>query len=206
MKRIGKWLGAVAGSSISLVLVIVLLPYISDLAKRFLPDLSGAHIRSAAILSQHLEETARLETLTVTGDGVMTAEVTALFLGTVSSANVSYTYSGSYGIDLQQVQIDVSGNKLTFILPAPEILNDEIVIVDQHRGGWLDGAVRITEAQVQEMLAAEKEKWRAQYLTGEHAAQLQQACVSAFERTILAWMSELDGRVTYEIRWADATE
>lgn len=206
MKRIGKWLGAVAGSSLSLVLVIVLLPYISDLADRFLPDLSGAHIRNAAILSQHLEESARLETLVVTGDGVLTAEVTAMFLGTVSSANVSYAYSGSYGIDLQQVQLDVSGNRLTFILPAPEVLSDEIVIVEQHRGGWLDGAVRVSDEQIQQMLTAEKEKWRAQYLMGEHAAELQQACISAFERTILMWMSEIDSHMTYNIRWASATE
>ena len=91
MKGALKWLGGIVGSAVTLVLVIVLMPYAGSLADTLLPDVSGLYIRNAAILSQQLEESARLETLVVTGEvdknlvlsarnipGVITAPVNAL--------------------------------------------------------------------------------------------------------------------------------
>lgn len=206
MKGALKWLGGIVGSAVTLVLVIVLMPYAGSLADTLLPDVSGLYIRNAAILSQQLEESARLETLVVTGEGVMSASVDALFFGTVSTLNADYTYTGSYGIDLEKVQLSLQGNRIIFTLPLPEVLADNIEFGQVYRDGWLDGAVRLDDKEVQELMTAEKEKWRQQYLTGEHAPELQQACLSAFERTILAWMSQANSRLTYEIRWAQAAE
>lgn len=206
MKGILKWLGRVVGTGIILVLVIVLTPYAAKLADMILPDISGASVKYAAILSQHMEDSARLETLVVTGEGAVNAEVDALFLGTVSSVNATYAYEGSYGIDLSKVQLTVQGNTIIFLLPAPEVLRDHIELGEVYRSGILDRAVRIEDTELQALLEGEYVKWRDQYLTGENAAELRDATIRALEGTIAQWMSQANGRIDYEFVWADEAE
>ncbi len=203
MKAILKWLGGVVAGALTLVLVIVLTPYAGTLADAFLPDISGAHIQSAAILSQQMQESSRLETLVVTGDGVISAGVDALFLGTVSSVNATYTYSGSYGIDLSRVQLRLQGSTLVFILPQPEVLGDSISLNEIVRDGILDGAVRIDDKELQALLEAEKQKWRDLYLTGDNAAALRTATENALRSTIAAWLTQVNGRVEFSFQWAE---
>ena len=66
MKRIGKWLLGLITSALTLVLVIVLLPYAAKWVARIMPDESAAAIRASVVLSQKLEQSAKLETLHVT--------------------------------------------------------------------------------------------------------------------------------------------
>ena len=126
MKRIGKWLLGLITSALTLVLVIVLLPYAAKWVARIMPDESAAAIRASVVLSQKLEQSAKLETLHVTEEGALNYEVKAAFLGTVASINADYTYEGSFGIDLQQVTITRDGSVLTLTLPAPELLLDSL--------------------------------------------------------------------------------
>ena len=205
MKTVLNWLGRIVGGGVTLVLVIVLTPWLTTAAQYVLPDISGAHVRSAAILSQQMQQSARLETLQVSGEGAINAEVEALFLGTVSSLNATYAYSGSFGIDLSRVQVEISGSRVTFVLPQPELIIDSISIIDIYRNGSHDRAVRTDDKELQQLLDAEKEKWRDQYLTGEHAPALQEASIAAFETTIAQWMSSTNARLTYDYRWADPT-
>lgn len=206
MKSILKWLAGIAGTVITFVLITVLLPYAATLADWILPDISGSHVKSAAILSQQLQESARLETLLVNGDGVISAEREAAFLGTVSSISVTYRYTGSYGIDLRDVQLRVSGNQLVFVLPQPELLSDSITIDEVYRDGILDGAVRFSDKELQDLLEAEKQKFRDQYLTGENAQALRDASVTAMESTIAVWMSGVNSRLNCSYEWAAPTE
>ena len=206
MKGILKWLGRVLGTGLILVLVIVLTPYAAKLADRLLPDISGAAVKQAAILSQRMQDSARLETLVVSGEGAVSAGVDALFLGTVSSVNATYAYSGSYGIDLSKVQLQVQGSKIVFLLPAPELLSDDVAIVDIYRDGILDRAVRIGDKELQALLDAECVKWRDQYLTGENAPELRDASIRVLRSTIAQWMSQANSRLQYEFVWADAAE
>ena len=106
MKRIGKWLLGLITSALTLVLVIVLLPYAAKWVARIMPDESAAAIRASVVLSQKLEQSAKLETLHVTEEGALNYEIKAAFLGTVASINADYTYEGSFGIDLQQVTMN----------------------------------------------------------------------------------------------------
>ena len=55
MKRIGKWLLGLITSALTLVLVIVLLPYAAKWIARIMPDESAAAIRASVVLSQKLE-------------------------------------------------------------------------------------------------------------------------------------------------------
>lgn len=202
MKAILKWFSGV----VAVVLVIVLTPYAARLADLLLPDISGAQIKHAAILSQQMQDSARLETLVVSGEGAINAEVDALFLGTVSSVNATYAYTGSYGIDLSKVQLTVQGSKIIFRLPAPEVLRDDVTIIDIYRDGILDRAVRIGDKELQSLLDGERQQWRDQYLTGENAAALRDATIRAVQSTVVQWMSQTNSRLQYEFVWADATE
>jgi len=206
MKSILKWLAGIAGTVITFVLITVLLPYAATLADWILPDISGSHVKSAAILSQQLQESARLETLLVNGDGVISAEREAAFVGTVSSISVTYRYTGSYGIDLHDVQLRVSGNQLVFVLPQPELLSDSITMDEVYRDGILDGAVRFSDKELQDLLEAEKQKFRDQYLTGENAQALRDASVTAMESTIAVWLSGVNSRLSCTYEWAAPTE
>lgn len=201
MKLILKWLSGILAGALTMVTVIVLTPYAASLADTLLPDISGAHIRSAAILNQQMQDSARLEATIVTGEGVVSAEVNALTF-TVSTVNISYAYTGSYGIDLSKVQVSVQGNQLVFTLPQPEVLGDNISIREIYRDGILDGAVRPSDKDIQNMLDAEKETWRAQYLTGEYAEATREACIAAFERTVATWLSQTNSRLSCTYRWA----
>ena len=125
MKRIGKWLLGLITSALTLALVIVLLPYAAKWVARIMPDESAAAIRASVVLSQKLEQSAKLETLHVTEEGALNYEVKAAFLGTVASINADYTYEGSFGIDLQQVTMTRDGSVADALtLPAPELLLD----------------------------------------------------------------------------------
>ena len=96
MKRIGKWLLGLITSALTLVLVIVLLPYAAKWVARIMPDESAAAIRASVVLSQKLEQSAKLETLHVTEEGALNYEIKAAFLGTVASINADYTYEGQF--------------------------------------------------------------------------------------------------------------
>ena len=202
MKSILKWLGGIIGSVISFVLIVVLLPYAGSLADYLLPDISGAHVKTAAILNQQLQESARLETLLVDGEGVVAAERVAAFVGTVSSLNVTYRYTGSYGIDLKKVQLKINGSEITFVLPQPELLSDSITMEEVYRDGMLDSDVRFSDMELRELLDAEKQKFRDQYLTGENTQALRDATEKAMDGIIAAWMSQVNSRLTYSYEWA----
>lgn len=203
MKGIVKWLAGIVGSALTLVLVIVLLPHAPGLLDRLLPGRSGVTVETAQVISERLKESARLETLRVVTDGVVTARVDAAFIGTVSSVDASYQYTGCYGIDLQKVEVRIQENRLVFTLPVPELLIDDIVVVEVSRDGFLDSAVRISDAELQELLDAEKLKYRDQYLTGDRMQELRTACVRAMEDTVYLWLSQMDASAVCEFVWAD---
>ena len=194
MKRIGKWLLGLITSALTLVLVIVLLPYAAKWIARIMPDESAAAIRASVVLSQKLEQSAKLETLHVTEEGALNYEVKAAFLGTVASINADYTYEGSFGIDLQQVTMTRDGSVLTLTLPAPELLRRLRAITrDSALYPYLD------DNDLQRVWEDERVSCRERYLSGERAAELWDATVAAMEATVAQWMADAGGfTVRYE--------
>ena len=184
MKRIGKWLLGLITSALTLVLVIVLLPYAAKWVARIMPDESAAAIRASVVLSQKLEQSAKLETLHVTEEGALNYEVKAAFLGTVASINADYTYEGSFGIDLQQVTMTRDGSVLTLILPAPELLLDSLTPADITRDSAL--YPYLDDNDLQRVLEDERVSCRERYLSGERAAELWDATVAAMEGSCCA--------------------
>lgn len=193
MKSILRWAGKVLGTALCVVLVLCLLPYASRLAGRLLPDESGAAIKATAVLSTQLSRTARLETLCVEEEGVLNEDIQAAFIGTVASVNVRYTYTASFGVDLQQIRLRTEGDTVTFILPAIEMLSDSLTPVESYRNtSWLPS---FDDNDYQRLLDEERLNCRERYLSGDHAEELWNATTAALEETAGQWLAELHGTV-----------
>ena len=195
MRAFVRWLGRIIGSALTIVLVIILFPHLSRLAAKFMPDESGAAIKASAILAEKLEQSSRLETLRVSADGVLNYDIQAAFIGSVANINASYCYDASFGIDLQKVQMQASGNELTFYLPETEVLLDSLTPSEVYRDDfWYPG---FSDQDYENLLENERLLCRERYLSGEYEETLWQASVEAFEKTISPWISNIQSQLVF---------
>lgn len=186
MKGFLRWLSRVIGTVVAVVLIVVLLPYASQLASAVLPDLSGAALNTSILLSHKMESSARLETTVVEDEGILNSTTEAMFIGQVQSVTMQYLYRASIGIDLGKVQMKVQGSTITLILPEPEILTDSITPEQVQKD---DFWYPLTEERRQQLLEAELIKCRERCLS-EYAASEEawRNTVSAMENTVSAWL------------------
>ncbi len=204
MKAFLRWLAKVVGSAVSVILIVVLFPYVSRLASKYLPDESGAAIRTSAILATELANSARLETLRVVEDGVINYDIRAAFLGTVATVNVTYKYEGSFGIDLQKVQMQVEEHTITFILPRAEVIQDVLTPNEVYKEDfWYKG---FTLEDYENLLETERLARRDVYLSGENQERLWEATIDAFKATIEPWIADAAGSVEFVYTQAPAAE
>jgi len=203
MKAILRWLAKILASAITIALLIIFFPYLSEIANEMMPDESGTAIKTSMILASKLEESARLETLKVEDEGVLNYEVKAAFLGTVATINLSYKYEGSFGIDLRKVQMHVAKNKITFVLPLPEVIQDTLtpqeIVSDDY---WYPG---FSEMDFEKLLENERLACRENYLHGEQVEMLCEKSLTAFESTIASWMKSLNRNLEIHYEIADQT-
>lgn len=197
MKRFFRWLARIAASAVTLVLVIVLLPYGARLASALLPDLSGAAVNATVLLSHKLESSARLETATVEDEGLLNASTSALFLGQVQSVSIQYVYKASLGIDLQKVELSLQGSTITLKLPKIEILSDSITPLQVEKN---DFWYPLTEERRQKLLDDEllqcRQRCLEEYAISDEAWA---STVSAMERTIASWLESSAPGVTVQV-------
>ena len=196
MKRLLRYLARVAGTALTIVLIVVLLPYASRWASSILPDLGGAALNTSILLSHQMQQSARLETATVEDEGVLNASTSAMFLGTVQNVSIQYVYRASLGIDLRKVEIKVEGSTVTLLLPEIEILSDSLTPVQTVKD---DFWYPLTEERRQKLLQDELDKCRERCLT-EYAAsdEAWQSTVSALSDTVSAWVSTGGVTIRYE--------
>ncbi len=196
MKRLLRYLARVAGTALTIVLIVVLLPYASRWASSILPDLGGAALNTSILLSHQMQESARLETATVEDEGVLNASTSAMFLGTVQNVSIQYVYRASLGIDLRKVEIKVEGSTVTLLLPEIEILSDSLTPVQTVKD---DFWYPLTEERRQKLLQDELDKCRERCLT-EYATsdEAWQNTVSALSDTVSAWVSTGGVTIRYE--------
>lgn len=194
MKKFLSWLARVAGTALSLVLVIVMLPYASKWAAKLIPDLSGAAVNTSVTLSQKLSQSARLECVQVDVNGVLDSTTNALFIGTVQSVQIAYTYHASIGIDLTKVQIRTEGNTVVLELPAMEVLSDSLTPTEIQRS---DFWYPLTDERRQQLLNDEQEARREKHLAEVSSSEEGwDYVINALNSTIAAW-SDIDQRVTF---------
>lgn len=186
MKHVARWFAKVLGSALCIVLVFVMLPYASRLAAQCMPDLSGAALTQSATLAREIRSSARLETTTVDEQGVLTSTTTAFLIGVVQSIAIAYDYHASVGIDLSKVQLQVSGNTITFYLPQPEVLSDSLT-PDYTRSTINDTWYTLTDERRQELLENERQARRAA-ATDDQSTAAWENTVTVFEEYIAQWL------------------
>lgn len=195
MKALFRWLARIISSVLTITLVIVLFPHISRLAAKLMPDESGAAIKASAILSEKLSHSSRLETLHIDTDGVLSYDIQAAFVGSVATINAAYQYEASFGIDLQKVKLQASGDEITVFLPETEVLLDSLTPVEVYRNDfWYPG---FSDQDYETLMENERVKCRERYLSAEYEEQLWQANIEAFESTIAPWLTSLQEQLTF---------
>lgn len=193
MNKILRWVVRVIGSALTIILAIVMFPYVARFASSIMPDESEAASRASAIISTKLENSTWLETLRATEEGVLNYDVKAAFVGSVARIHISYTYEASFGIDLSMVEMKVEDNTITFFLPEPKLLSDHLTPKEVYKEDfWYPG---FSEADYIDLLEEEQMVRRNAFLTGENDSLLWGNTVEAFERTISAWMEGFEGEV-----------
>ena len=200
MKSILKWVAGIVGTALSLVLVIVLLPYAADLAEKVMPGIEAAAQRTAGELRHSMTNSRRLETIRVSDTDVVSNEfeIAGVVWGGIS---FRYEYKASYGIDLAKVELLVSGSTITMLLPEPELILDELVPSDVSRD---DFWVRITDAEYERIMEREKLLCRDRYLSGDRREELWSATMQAMSETVSTWLTTIDPRITIEYAKLDA--
>ena len=186
MKKTGKWILATLSRSLAFLLAAFLLPFVKPLFGRLFPGVTGEIQIQSRIIEQKLESSSRLEVTNIEEEGLLEAKTNVIILGTVGTTVIKYRYTASIGIDLSRVIMTTDSERIGFILPEPEILNDgiEALQIDKH-----DLFSRAVDKSTETLLSEQKEKCRIQYLTDEKKSQrIWEDTVKAFEKTICEWL------------------
>jgi len=153
-----------------------------------MPNITGEIETQSRIIEQKLESSQRLEVTKIEEKGVIEEKTNVIILGTVGSTTIDYQYTASVGIDLKKVIMNLDSDRIVFILPDNEILNDGIEALKIVRHDTFSKAI---DRKIETLLAEQREKCREQYLNEEnHTQKVREDTVKAFRETVLQWMEE----------------
>lgn len=201
MKQLLKWLAKIAATVITIALLIIFFPHISRFARELMPDEAGSAIRARAVLETRLSDSARLETMLAEEDGLLEYDIKAAFIGSVAKITVSYTYKGSFGIDLQKVTVQMTDNHtLLCTLPLPELLQDDLVTKEMFADDfWYPG---FTKDDYNRLLTEEQAQCREKFLSGAQYDELLRRSQATFEKTVSFWLAETGDAPQILCQWA----
>ena len=204
MKRTGKRLFLSAtGKALTIVLVIALLPFARNLITLVFPGITGQVTIQSGILEQKLQSTRRLEVTTIEEEGIMEAKTNVIILGTIGKTTIRYRYTASVGIDLSRVIMTPDGDRIVFLIPEPEILNDGIEALEVNKQDLFSRAV---DKSTEKLLEEQKNECRNQYLSDpKHNEMIWQSTEKAFEETLREWLSSY-GEPGYQFEFCRLNE
>ena len=192
MKKTGKWFLSIFSRVVVIVLVILLLPYAKNISMLLMPDVMGEIRTQSSIIEQKLESSKRLEVTTIDEEGVLRAETNVIIFGTVGSTTIRYRYTASVGIDLSKVVMTTDSERIIFILPGTEVLNDGIEALEINRNNLFSKAI---DKSVETLLAEQRVKCREQYLTEtRHSEKTKEDAEKAFRETVCQWLESFGER------------
>ncbi len=169
---------------ITLVAMTVLFGWMP--VRRLFRDVTGEIRMQSAVLKQKLESSKRLEVMTVDEEGILNAETSVIIFGTVGSTTIRYRYTASVGIDLGKVIMTTESDRIIFLIPDAEILNDGIEALEINRNNFFSKAI---EKSAETLLAEQRILCREQYLKENvHTEKIWENTIKAFEETICSWL------------------
>ena len=182
MKRAGKWILSLISKAIVIALVIMIVLFASDPLRDLIRNVKGEIDIQSSILKQKMESSKRLEVTTVDEEGTLEASTSVIIFGKVGSTVIRYRYTASLGIDLNKVIMDTDSDRIVFIMPDPEVLNDGIEALEINQHNFFSKAI---EKSVEEILNEQRIKCREQYLKeNEYTERNWEDTVKAFRETI----------------------
>jgi len=192
-----RFLLRIVSTALIISLVLVFLPRLTRLAGRLWPDPARTE-RVSELLSHELKDSARLETLTVDDQGVLTATVQAALIGEVQRVTMDYDYHASVGVDLTKVRLSAEDGILTLYLPPFEILSDSLTPTHVDRQ---DFWYPLTEKRRAQLIEEEKAS-RADAILAEVGSSddVWNRTVGTLSGLIRSWLGADTWLVTVEIR------
>lgn len=185
MKRLGKRLLRVLTLALALTIAAVLLPYARDWLGAYLPQ--GKYERASRLLSHEMQRAGELTAVRHVEQGVMKTETNALFIGSVQSVSVPYTYEIGLGFSLDEVRLTPTERSISVAVPEIRMLYDSFQ--PSGEAEVHDFWYRLTEKQYQKMLDDQAAACREKYLGDADAqAQAWDAACEAL-RTLLSQMA-----------------
>ena len=196
MKKTGKWAFSVFTKAIVIILVILLLPYAKELYHLIVPNVTGEILTQSRIIEQKLESSQRLEVTKVEEEGMIESKTNVIIFGTVGTTTIKYRYTASIGIDLKNVIMTPDGDRIVFLLPEADVLNDGIEAIEINRHDLFSKAI---DKSVETLLAEQREKCRQKFIIEkEHSDTIRNDAIQAFNETICRWLDGY-GERHYEI-------
>ncbi len=192
-----RFLLRIVSTALIISLVLVFLPRLTRLVGRLWPDPARTE-RVSELLSHELKDSARLETLTMDDQGVLTATVQAALIGEVQRVTMDYDYHASVGVDLTKVRLSAEDGVLTLYLPPFEILSDSLTPTHVDRQ---DFWYPLTEKRRAQLIEEEKAS-RADAILAEveSSGDVWNRTVGTLSGLIRSWMGTDTWLVTVEIR------
>lgn len=183
-------------TALILALTLAFLPYATRWAAQLWPD-PARTTRVSEILRHELNQSARLETMTVDEQGTMTAGVQAALIGEVQRVTIDYDYHASIGVDLEEATVTSKGSVVTVSLPELEILSDALTPTQVDRQ---DFWYPLTEKRRSQLLAQEKEIRGQNALEEANSTQAQQGMIQHLQKLIQSWIGADTWLVTVQIQ------
>lgn len=176
--------------NIILKVILIILVFLLILNKEsFFQLFSGitAQIKNqSTILEQELKNSQRLEVTTVNEKGTFTSDSSVPVLGKIGSTRIHYIYTASIGIDLSEVIMTVDTDRIIFMIPEPEILNDGIEALEIKRNNFWSFTV---DKSIESLLNEQRVNCREQYMKEkQHSDKIWEDTVKAFNETICKWL------------------
>ena len=192
-----RFLLRIVSTALIISLVLVFLPRLTRLVGRLWPDPARTE-RVSELPSHELKDSARLETLTVDDQGVLTATVQAALIGEVQRVTMDYDYHASDGVDLTKVRLSAEDGVLTLYLPPFEILSDSLTPTHVDRQ---DFWYPLTEKRRAQLIEEEKAS-RADAILAEVGSSddVWNRTVGTLSGLIRSWLGADTWLVTVEIR------
>lgn len=196
MKKTGKWAVSVFSKAIVIILVILLLPYAKDIYHLIAPNVTGEILTQSRIIEQKLESSQRLEVTTVEEEGIIDSKTNVVIFGTVGTTTIKYRYTASIGIDLKNVIMTPEDDRIVFLLPAANVLNDGIEALEINRHNLFSKAI---EKSIETLLTEQREKCREKFINEqEYTEKIRNDAILAFNETVCKWLDSY-GERHYEI-------
>ena len=192
MKKARRWTLSLITKVLTVILIIMLLPYAKQLFSFILPDTVGEIRVQSAVLHQKLDASKKIEVTSVDETGIMEADTNVIIFGTVGKTTIRYRYTASIGIDLSKVIMTEDSDRIIFLLPETEVLNDGIEALEINRQDLFSKAI---DKSIETLLSDQRLQCREQYLNGEqHSEKNWENTVKAFQDTICQWLDPFGER------------